>query len=522
MNEHLPPLIAAMLRPEFYPEKPAEVELRQTHISYVLLAGERVYKIKKAVKFPFLDYSTLEKRRYFCEEEIRLNRRLAPNTYIRVVALGRAGKEFFLDSGAAAARAEEYAVEMKRLPEARMLSTLLARGAVDADGLSPIAQKLAAFHARASSEKAALYGAPAMIRANLEDNFRDMQRFTDRTVSRASFDAIRNYSAAFQERHHALIGGRPGAGRVCEGHGDLRAEHICLIDGIEIFDCVEFDPALRYGDIASESGFLSMDLDFFGFARLSARFENAYAAAAGDAALAILLPFYKCYRACVRGKVESLKSEEREIAPEERRRASLQALRYFCLATRYTREKRAPMLLLVGGLIGTGKSTLAGLIGVLTGFAVFSSDEERKKLAGAAPTERRAEEFARGIYNEEFTEKTYARLLASAERRLERGDGAVIDATFAAARHRRPFLELANRLGVAALFIECESAERIVQARLAARRGDPAAVSDADWEIYKQVRARFEPFVELPDECRLILSTDPGAAVALDKLQARL
>jgi len=521
MNEHLPPLIAAMLRPEFYPDTPAEVELRQTHISYVLLAGEHVYKIKKAIKFPFLDYSTLEKRRHFCAEEIRLNRRLAPDTYLGVVGIGRAGKDFFFQSDSTA-NAAEYAVKMKRLPDERMLNSLLARGGFDASCFSAIAKKLAAFHLQASVEKAALYGAPAMIRANLEDNFRDMECFVGRTVSRVSFDAMKNYSSAFQEQQATLIAGRAFAGRVCEGHGDLRAEHICLVDGIEIFDCVEFDPALRYGDVASEIGFLSMDLDFLGFTELAKRFESDYAAVARDPALATLLPFYKSYRACVRGKVESLKSEEREIAPEDRRRASLQALRYFCLGTRYTRAERPPILIAVGGLIGTGKSTLAGLIGALTGFAIFSSDWERKQLAGAAPTERKGDRFQQGIYSAEFTEKTYARLLERADRCLTGGRGVVIDASFAAARQRRPFLELASRRGVSSLFVECESAERIVQARLAARQSDPAAVSDADWETYKQMQQRFEPFTELPEESRLVVTTDPGAATALDKLQARL
>jgi aminoglycoside phosphotransferase family enzyme/predicted kinase len=521
MNEHLPPLIAAMLRSEFYPDTPAEVELRQTHISYVLLAGKQVYKNKKSIKFPFLDYSTLEKRKHFCAEEIRLNRRLAPDTYLGVVGIGRAGKEFFFQSDSSA-NAAEYAVKMKRLPDERMLSSLLARGAFDTNCFSAIAKKLAAFHLQAPVEKAALYGAPAMIRANLEDNFRDVESFVGRTVSRVSFEAMKTYSAAFQEQQAGLLAGRAGAGRVCEGHGDLRAEHICLVDGIEIFDCVEFDPALRYGDIASEIAFLSMDLDFLGFPELANRLENDYAAVARDTALATLLPFYKSYRACVRGKVESLKSEEREIAPEDRRRASLQALRYFCLGTRYTRAERPPMLIAVGGLIGTGKSTLAGLIGALTGLAVFSSDRERKQLAGTAPTERKGDRFQQGIYRAEFTEKTYARLLDRADRCLAGGRGVVIDASFAAARQRRPFLELANRRGVPALFIECESTERIVQARLAARQSDPAAVSDADWETYKQMRRRFEPFTELPEESRLVLTTDPGAAIALDKVQARL
>jgi len=521
MNEHLPPLIAAMLQSEFYPDTPAEVELRQTHISYVLLAGKYVYKIKKALKFPFLDYSTLEKRRHFCAEEIRLNQRLAPDTYLGVIGIGRAGKNFFFEPDANA-NAVEYAVKMKRLPDEQMLSSLLARDAFDTNCLSAIAKKIAAFHAQAPVEKAALYGAPAMIRANVDDNFRDVERFVGRTVSRVSFDAMKNYSVAFEEQHAALFAGRAAAGRVCEGHGDLRAEHICLVDGIEIFDCVEFDPALRYGDVASEIGFLSMDLDFLGFGALANRLENDYATVARDTALTTLLPFYKSYRACVRGKVESLKSEEREIAPEDRRRASLRALRYFCLGTRYTRTERPPVLIAVGGLIATGKSTLAGLIGALTGFEVFSSDLERKQLAGAAPTERKRDRYQQGIYSEEFTEKTYARLLERVDRCFGDGRGVVVDASFAAARQRRPFLELAQRRGVPALFVECESTERIVQARLAARQSDSAAVSDADWETYKQMRARFEPFSELREESRLVLSTDPGVAIALDKLQARL
>lgn len=521
MNEHLPPLIAAMLRPEFYPDTPEAVELRQTHISYVLLAGKHVYKIKKPVKFPFLDYSSLEKRKHFCAEEIRLNRRLAPDTYLGVVGIGRAGKDFFFAPDSTA-NVAEYAVKMNRLPDERMLSSLLARGAFDTNCFSAIAKKLAAFHAQARVEKAALYGAPAMIRANLDDNFRDMERFVGRTVSRVSFDAMKHYNAAFQEQHAALIGGRAAAGRVCEGHGDLRAEHICLVNGIEIFDCVEFDLALRYGDVASEIGFLSMDLDFLGFAELANRFVNDYAAIARDPALTTLLPFYQCYRACVRGKVESLKSEEREIVPEDRRRASLQALRYFCLGTRYMRTERPPVLIAVGGLIGTGKSTLAGLIGALTGFEVFSSDLERKQLAGALPTERKGDRYQQGIYSAEFTKKTYARLLERVDHCFGNGRGVVVDASFAAARQRRPFLELAHRRGIPALFVECESTERIVQARLAARQSDPAAVSDADWETYKEMRARFEPFSELPEESRLVLSTDPGLAIALDKLQARL
>jgi uncharacterized protein len=311
-------------------------------------------------------------------------------------------------------------------------------------------------------------------------------------------------------------------GRVREGHGDLRAEHICLVGKIEIFDCVEFDAALRYGDIASDIAFLAMDLDFFGCAHLSRQFESAYAAAARDPAMATLLPFYKCYRAYVRGKVESLKSEEQEISPADRQRASLQALRYFCLATRYTESRRKPILLIVCGLIATGKSTVAGLVSNLTGFPVYSSDQVRKKLAGMAPTSRRTDEFRKGIYVEQFTEQTYASLLEAADQCLARGSGVIIDATFAAPRYRNQFIDLAGRFDVPVLFVECRSTEETIQERLIAREKDPNEVSDANWVVYQKMCDQVESFSELPKNCYVELTTDQNLARALGKLQAKL
>jgi uncharacterized protein len=521
MSKHLSPLVAAMLRPEFYLDKPTEVELRQTHISYVFIAGARVYKVKKNVKFPFLDYSTLEKRRHFCTEEVRLNRRLAPSTYLGTVGICRVGTAFSLNRDSSQP-IEEYAVEMNRLPDSRMLSALLRNDSVDSECLSAIATKLAAFHVRAPSAKAAIYGSPQTIAANLRENFRATRPFVDRTISGPSFKTIKGYSEAFQNEHATLLTGRVAQGRVCEGHGDLRAEHICLVDEIEIFDCVEFDAALRYGDIASEIAFLAMDLDFFGRADLSRQFETAYAAAARDSEMATLLPFYKCYRACVRGKVESLKSEEQEISAADRQRASLQALRYFSLATRYAETRRKPILLIVCGLIATGKSTVAGLLSNLTGFSVFSSDQVRKKLAGIPPTSRRTDKFQKGIYAEPFTEQTYASLLEAANQCLASGNGVIIDATFAAPRYRNQFLDLAGRFNVPALFIECRSAEKTIRERLTAREKDPNETSDATWTVYRTMREQFKSFSELPKKCHIELNTDRNLARALGKLQAKL
>ena len=201
-----------MLRPEFYPDKPAEVELRQTHISYVFIAGPRVYKVKKNVKFPFLDYSTLDKRRHFCAEEVRLNRRLAPRTYLGTVGICRVGTAFSLNRDSSHP-VEEYAVEMNRLPDSRMLSSLLRHDAVDTECLIAIATKLAAFHARVPSDKAAFYGSPQTIAANLRENFRATRPFVDRTITGPSFKTIKAYSEAFQKgarhAHRRANGSRP-------------------------------------------------------------------------------------------------------------------------------------------------------------------------------------------------------------------------------------------------------------------------------------------------------------------------
>ena len=282
-----------MRQPDFYPHNPAKVEFRQSHISYVFLAGPYVYKVKKAVKFPFLDYSTLEKRRHFCDEEMRLNRRLAPNTYLGTVGICRANGAFLPDEKKLAdtSRIVEYAVKMHRLPDDRMLTSLLRKGALKPGHITGIAKKLAAFHQNASSEKAERYGSPPAIAAQARDNFDETLRFIGRTIGERCFETIQRYTEDFLKDNSAFLQRRVSKDRVREGHGDLRAEHICLADDIEIFDCVEFDEGLRYCDVASEIAFLSMDLDFLDASDLSARLENAYESAARDPHLSVLLPF---------------------------------------------------------------------------------------------------------------------------------------------------------------------------------------------------------------------------------------
>ena len=502
-------LIAAMARPEFYPDRPAHVELRQTHISCVFLAGTFVYKVKKALQLPFLDYSTLAKRHYSCGEELRLNRRLAPKTYLDVVAISRADGSYLLgENTSRGGRVVEYAVKMKRLPEERMLSTLLRRNEAETDHVLEIAEKLAAFHRSAGSERAPVYGSAQAIAAHVRGNFDETRRLIGRTIHGKTLEAIAAYSEAFLSARRSLLNQRIVEGRVCDGHGDLRAEHICMIDDIEIYDCVEFNEALRYGDIASDAAFLAMDLDFAGADDLSSRFADAYAQAARDEHLGALLPFYKCYRAYVRGKVESLKSEEPEVAPGERRTAAMQALRYFLLARRYAEIAIKPQLLVICGMVATGKSTVAGLLAARTGFPVFDSDRVRKQLAGIAPAERLGGVYQGGFYAPEFTRRTYEILLEEAGRRLQRGHGAILAATFADKEFRRLALEMADRSQVQLLFIECRADEEAIKQRLRARQDNPNEASDATWPVYQRMRDDFSLFSDLPERCHFVIDTE--------------
>jgi aminoglycoside phosphotransferase family enzyme/predicted kinase len=522
MKQNISPLIAAMLRREFYPHNPSEVELRQTHISYVFLAGPYVYKVKKAVKFPFLDYSTLENRRHFCDEEVRLNRRLAPNTYLKTVAICRAQGSFYLDEKISdRERIIEYAVKMNRLPEDRMLTSLIRDGSVKPGHIAEITKKLAAFHKKAAIENSARFGSPQAIASTVTDNFRETRRFIGCTLEKSTFEKTRDYTEGFLKENSDLLERCVAEGHVREGHGDLRAEHICLVGDIEIFDCIEFDEALRYNDVASELGFLSMDLDFLGETDLSAKLESAYASAARDPGMATLLPFYKCYRAYVRGKVESLKSDEQDVGEHERRQAALQALRYFLLSTRYAKGASKPMLLIVSGIVASGKSTVARLLSARTGFSVLDSDRVRKKLAGISPTTRARESYQSGIYAEEFTRLTYESLLKTADDQLAKGQGVIVDATFGNPQYRRLFVDLASRFNVPILFIACRADENTIRQRLKNRRDDEHGVSDATCAVYERMRAEYRPLSEIPDSCRFELDTEHELLSAITSLEDR-
>jgi len=508
--ELLPDFVRAMMSPAFYPEGSNKVELRQTHISYVLLTDDYVYKVKKPVRFSFLDCVGLERRYFFCAEEVRLNSRLSPSVYLGVFAIFKRNGRFVLGPRVEQSHPEavEYAVKMRRLPENQMLDHMVARHLVDGRVIQSIAQRIAKFHANASASEAATYGSAVALRRGLTSEIAQNERFVGHTLDRDQFATIDGFCRAFISSHWLLLDDRVRGGRVREGHGDLRAEHICINDGgIDVIDCVEFSEGLRYSDVASEIAFLAMDLERLGATTLSDELVEAYAGLTGDADLSLLVPFYKCCRACVRAKVESLRSLEQEVGAEDRERAHQLARNYFALACSYARAG-APALIVICGLSGTGKSTLARSLQHRTGFQILNSDRVRKQLAGVPVHEHPRSAYREGIYSDAFSKLTYDAMLARAEDLLKGGRGAIMDATFKASKDRLKTYALAANLKLPIIFVEClVSTEEVIRRLKQRAEGAADEVSDATVEIHELQRGEFEPIAEVPALNHLSIDT---------------
>jgi aminoglycoside phosphotransferase family enzyme/predicted kinase len=470
--------------PEWAPED-LPVELIQTHISALLLGRKHVVKLKKPVDFGFLDYTTLEKRRRACEDEVRLNRRLCPDTYLGVGSIVELDRRLrFSGRGGTIV---DYCVWMKRLPADLMLDRLVACGQVTEEMLDLVAGKLAQFHASARrGPDVARWGSPGEIRRNWAENFEQTESFIGRTISDASFRSI---GASVDEwlARPELFERRVREGHIVDGHGDVRCESICVKDNaICIYDCIEFNDRFRCDDVASEVAFLAMDLDARGRPDLGYFFTASYGRRTDDKELVTLLPFYRCYRAYVRGKVLSFRLNEAEFSKEERDAAAKRSSQYFELARRYASRLRCPAVIVVGGLSGTGKTSVARAIAGELGLRVISSDAVRQSLFGL---EKRPAGYGKGVYTVEANQLTYQTMIKEARERLSEDGAVVLDATFQRAGDKAAAREMAQAAGAQWRMIECRSTPEVVRARLAARaeRGD--GHSDAGWEIYLRQQA---------------------------------
>lgn len=516
-------LAGALADPAAYPHRPERVELIETHVSLVFLAGDLAYKVKKSVDLGFLDFTTPELRRVACESEVHVNAALAPGVYRRVVPITRERDGSLRVDGAG--EPVEAAVEMVRLPAAGMLDARLDAGAVDNELIGSLATLLAAFHARAATGPGVdEHGEPDAVAFNVEENFRQTERFTSaggsQTVSPRLHAFLRGQAERALVRERSLLARRVREGRIRDGHGDLHAGNVCVTGaGIVVYDRIEFAPRFRCGDVACDLAFLAMDLDVRGFRGFSEFLVRSYAGLARDPDLAALMPLYKGYRAMVRAKVTSIAAADQAAAPlRERRR--LEAMRFYHLAAAY---ELPPALVLMCGLPASGKTTVARALAAPFEAVLLRSDVRRKQQHGLRPTARAAADFGRGIYTEASSDEAYGSLLADAGRALQHGRTVVVDAAFATVARRRPFVELARRLAMPVVVVEVGVPAGVAAERLVARAQDPREVSDADLAVYRAMRDRYEPPRE-PADGRVVVAdgTRPGEEAAAATIDALL
>lgn len=499
-------LVEAMSKPAFYPHRPESVRLIQTHISYLFLAGAYVYKVKKAVDFGFLDFTSLEKRKRYCDEELRLNRRLAPDVYIEVAEISE-DKDGNVTLGAGS-NVVEYAVRMKLLPADRMLKELLAKGEVELSIMEAIARKVADFHRHAATGgKIDLMGGIEVIRKNHDENFAQTEQYIGITIREYEYAFIQSYIYDFMERHKELLAGRVAKHNIRECHGDLHLEHICITGDIIIFDCIEFNERFRYIDVAAEVAFLAMDLDYNGYPEHARTFVNAYIREAGDHDISLLLNFYTCYYAYVRGKVISFRTHDGAINPQDRDEARETAAKYFDLAYTYAARPEKPVLILMIGLMGTGKSALARNMAPRIGAEIIRTDVLRKEILNIHPGDRHYEDFGKGIYAEDVSRKTYEKALALALIKLKSGISVIIDASYKRQEERFKAYEAAKKIGADFFIIECTCREDVIKKRLDARAAKKEDVSDGRWEIFHAQKSTFDAITGFPPATYLVVDT---------------
>ncbi len=333
-NQSQTQVVEALMKPEAYDEEQGQIELVQTHISFVFLTRNFVYKVKKAVDLGFLDFTTLEKRRFFCEKELELNRRLCGDMYLEVVPINRSDVIKIKGEG----ETIEYAVKMKRIPQEKMMNQLLEENKVNSGLVDRIAKIIADFHSKAeTNRRISEFGSLAIIETNWKENFEQTREFVGKTLSMKNFKLIRERIDDFMRRNESFFEKRIAEGRVRDCHGDIHSGNIFVTDKIYIFDAIEFNERFRYSDVASDIAFLAMDLDFKERTDLSNFFVKRYVKYSRDQELTKLLSFYKCYRAYVRGKVVSFKLKDPSVGSEEKMAAMKEAKAYFKQASTYAK-----------------------------------------------------------------------------------------------------------------------------------------------------------------------------------------
>ena len=516
-------LIVFLESPASYPHRPTEVCVVQTHISWVFIASPFVFKVKKPVNLGFLDFSTLEKRHYFCQREIELNRRLCPEIYLDALPVYETDSGFsFKPPG----KIVDYAVKMKELPHGCFLNELLEKNLVGEKEINRVISTLHRFYqAEIPTREIEQWGTPEKLKISTDENFTQVEPFVGKTISSAAFEAIRHYTNQFYELNENLFHERIQQHRILDCHGDLRLDHVHLTPGATtIFDCIEFSDRFRFVDIANDLAFLAMDFDFKGRSDLGNLFLRNAARELGDAGMRKVANFYKCYRAFVRGKVESIQATEKETTNSGEHQK--QAACYFRLALGYAIAGAEPFILVVMGRVGTGKSTIAKRLASELDWPVFSSDETRKTLTGVSLTQRTPSELRAKIYSARMTQKTYGKLLEDGfaaigccsrgrrPRLSQPHNGVILDATFSTRALRKFLRDECKKANVTIQFLELEIGPDEIKNRLKLRDENTAKTSDARLEDFEKLNTAYQPPSELaPDLIRVSTNASVSDAV---------
>ncbi len=521
---------ASAFPPESGAAQDAPIGVIQTHASAVLLTETRAYKLKKPVNLEFLDYSTAERRRHFCIEECDINQALAPGVYLGVAPvlsqhgeLPRFGSVFpvrqvpVVGEWVDGQQVIDFAVVMRRLPESLTLTSLVKTGEANADLLRQVARATARFHLGAESgPPLSPYGAVETVLGNIVQTIDQSEADIDMTISGETHAAIRRYITQFVEHRRELLESRLRAGWVRDCHGDLRLEHIYAMPREEgaarenacllMVDRIEFDPRFRYGDVAGEIAFLAVELERAGRSDLARVFIRTYIEETGSSNLLEVLPFYQVYRAMVRGKVRSILLRQPGVDKWTAKDAREDAEVMYELAAHYASSPTEPILVLIGGLMGTGKSTLAQALHAELGWPILSSDIQRKRMAGLPLTEPVSATNQESIYSPDWDRRVYERLLEEGSARLAEGHSVLIDATFIRRERRQMMASLARATGARAVFLECVCPRDVAMTRLDTRwraktqsRGtsdkfNAILASDGRPEIYDRQALRWEPY----------------------------
>lgn len=513
MADPLSRLVDALRDPARHPHPVDAVTHIETHISHVLLAGAFAYKLKKPVDFGFLDFRRLDDRRHYCEEELRLNRRTAPQLYLDVVPITGTPDDPRLGGPGPAI---EYAVRMRCFDQASLLDRLARAGALDRIHAVALGRVVADFHAHIERAPAdGVHGTPEAVIAPARQNFDTLDALAESAAVRTRLAALRAWTEQRFATLHPAIAGRLRDGFVRECHGDLHLGNIAWLDGAPVpFDGIEFNPALRWIDTMSDVAFLWMDLLDHRLPAPAAAFLDAYLEAGGDHAGLALLRFHAVYRAMVRAKIAALRAAQ--SAPE---RAGLLATRdgYLDLAEALSRPPR-PALLVMHGLSGSGKSAVALALAERLGAVRVRSDVERKRLHGLAAGERSGSVLDGGLYGPAAGAATYDRLALLARGLLDAGWTAIVDATCLRRADRARFLATADSAGVPGLLVACHAAEAVLRQRITARTAAGRDASEADLAVLSAQMARAEPLAG--DEASRAITIDTAAFASAEAVAA--